>query len=102
MTFASVETLIVVTHGATNLPEIHAVSKGFQGSFQHGLLWQLATGVEDQVALNAGLHVVVGHANLVAARLCGVLTVCGNVNVLQSIQNFLAEPGLEAKYNAIV
>lgn len=72
-------------HGATYLPDIHAVSKGFQGSFQQGLPWQLATGVEDQAALNAGLHVVMGHTKLVAARLCGVLTVCGNVNVLQSI-----------------
>lgn len=72
-------------HGATYLQNIHAVSKSFQSSFQQGLPWQLVTGVKDHVALNTGLHVVMGHAQLVAARLRGVLAVCGYVNVLQSI-----------------
>lgn len=92
---------MAVIHGATYLPDIHAVSKSFQGGLQQGLPWQLATGVEDHAALNTGLHVVMCHGKLVAARLCGVLSVCGNVNALQSIQNFLAKPEFEAKYNEI-
>lgn len=83
--------------GITHLPHIHAVSKCFQGSFQQDLSWQLATGVKDNTALNAGLHVVVCHTKLVVARLCGVLVVWDNFSALQSIHNLLAKPRVAIK-----
>lgn len=88
-----------MTYSITYLPKIHVETKSFQSSLQQDLPWQLATGIKDNVALNAGLHVVLGHAELVAARLCGVVCVC--VNFLQGIHYLPTEPGVIMKCKTI-
>lgn len=76
----------------THLPNIQVETKSFQCSFQQHLLWQLATGIKDDIALNAGLHVLMCHTQLVVARLCGVVIVCGDIHAMQCISNLLGEP----------
>lgn len=83
----------------TYLPHIHAVAKSFQGTFQQDLPWQLAAGIKNDVALNAGLHLLMCHTQLVVARLCGVVVVCDNISVLQCSQDFLAEPEAKVQIN---
>lgn len=91
--------MIIMTYSVTYLPKIHVKTKNLQGSFQQHLSWQLATGIEDHVALNGGLHILIGHAQLVVARLCAVVTVCGDFSVLQGIHNPLSKPGEIMKQN---
>lgn len=83
-----------MTYTITYLPNIHVETKSFQSSFQQYLPWQLATGIKDNIAQNAGLHALMCHTQLVVARLCGVVIVCGNITVLQGIHNLLGEPGV--------
>lgn len=90
-----------MTYSATHLPHIHVETKSFQGSFQQDLPWQLATGIKDNIALNAGLHALMCHTQLVVARLCGVVIVCGDISAMQSIHNLLGEPGVIMKCKAI-
>lgn len=81
------------------LPHIHGVTKDLHCSFQHDLPGQLAAGVEDDVALSVGLHVLMCHSQFVVAGQSGVVGVSGDISVLQDFHNPLAKPK-GAKYLA--
>lgn len=59
--------MLVMALWMSYLPHIHVETKGFQGSFQQDLPWQVAAGIKEYTALNASLHVLIGHTQLVVA-----------------------------------
>lgn len=76
----------------TYLPDIHIVAKGFQGSFQQDLSWQLARRIKDNVALNIGLHAFLIHSHLVVAGHSGVVSVGIHFSVLQHFHDLPTQP----------